>query len=118
MATNGVLNSNVELPGRSGWKLFRHGVTEYVVMKRRIDGSWYMPMIRQLHVVLVDPDVTLLPGNMTLKMVLEDKQLPAGDPDKVVPVTLRSRARMWGAPRYDDVKVMVEGSPHGSYFAR
>jgi len=56
--------------------------------------------------------------SLGLKMVLEDKQLPAGDPDKVVPVTLRSRARMWGAPRYDDVKVMVEGSPHGSYFAR
>ena len=68
IATNGVLNSNVELSGRNGWKLFRHGVTEYVVKKRRIDGSWYMPMIRQLHVVLVDPAVTLLPGNMKQKV--------------------------------------------------
>jgi hypothetical protein len=64
LATNGVLNSNVELSGRNGWKLFRHGLTEYIVKKRRIDGSWYMPMIRQLHVILVDPFVTILPDNM------------------------------------------------------
>ena len=64
MAKHGVLNSNVELPGRNGWKLFRHGLTEYIVKRRRIDGSWYMPMIRQLHVILVDPSVTILPDKM------------------------------------------------------
>ena len=45
--------------------------------------------------------------SLGLKMVLEDKQLPVGHPERVVSVTLRSRARMWGAPRYDDVKVML-----------
>ena len=68
MAKNGILNSNVELSGRNGWKLFRHEVTEYIVQKRRIDGSWYMPMIRQLHVVLVGPCVTILPDNMKRKV--------------------------------------------------
>ena len=64
MAKHGVLNSNVELSGRNGWKLFRHGLTEYIVLKRRIDGSWCMPMIRQLHVILVDPCVTILSDKM------------------------------------------------------
>ena len=38
------------------------------MQKRRIDGSWYMSMIRQLHVVLVDPLVTILPDNMKRKV--------------------------------------------------
>ena len=45
--------------------------------------------------------------SLGLKMVLQDKQLPVGHPERVVSVTLRSRARMWGALRYDDVKVML-----------
>jgi len=32
--------------------------------------------------------------SLGLKMVLEDKQLPAGDPERVIPVTIQSRARM------------------------
>ena len=62
--TKGVANSNVELSARNGWKLFPHGVTEFIVMKRRIDGSWWMPIIRQLHVILVDPSVTILPDDV------------------------------------------------------
>ena len=53
-----------------------------------------------------------------IKMVLEDQQLPEGDPDRLVPVTFRSRAMLWGKPRYDDVKVSVEGSAQTLYFAR
>ena len=60
----GVTNSNVELPARNGWKLFPHGVTEFIVMRRRIDGSWWMPIIRQLHVILIDPLVTILPDDV------------------------------------------------------
>jgi len=67
-AKNGILNSNVELGGRNGWKLFRYGVSEFIERKRRIDGSWYMPMIRQLHVILVDPQVELLRDDVKRKV--------------------------------------------------
>ena len=53
-----------------------------------------------------------------IKMVIEDQQLPEGDPDRLVSVTFRSRAKLWGKPRYDDVKVSVEGSAQTLYFAR
>ena len=68
LAKNGILNSNVELAGRNEWKLFNYGVTEFLDKKRRIDGSWYMPMIRQLHVILVDPQVTLLRDDVKRKV--------------------------------------------------
>ena len=51
--------------------------------------------------------VTPIKISLGMKMVLEDRQLPVGHPERVVSVTLRSRARMWGARRYDDVKVML-----------
>jgi len=53
-----------------------------------------------------------------LKMLLQDRQLPLGDPNRDVTVTLRSRAKLWGKPRYDDVKVAVDGSAQTLYFAR
>ena len=56
--------------------------------------------------------------SLGIKMVLEDKQLAEVDPDRLVSVTLRSRAKLWGKPRYDDVKVSVEGSAQTLYFAR
>jgi len=68
LTKNGILNSNVEIAGRNGWKLFNYGVTEFIDKKRRIDGSWYMPMIRQLHVILVDPQVTLLRDDVKRKV--------------------------------------------------
>ena len=45
-------NGNVEIGERSGLKLFRHGITEYLLNFRRIDGGWYISMIRQLQVCL------------------------------------------------------------------
>ena len=56
--------------------------------------------------------------SLGLKMLLQDRQLPLGDLNRDVPVTLRSRAKLWGRPRYDDVKVAVEGSAQALYFAR
>jgi len=56
--------------------------------------------------------------SLGLKMLLRDRQLPLGDPNRDVPVTLRSRAKLWGKPRYDDVKIAVEGSAQTLYFAR
>jgi hypothetical protein len=45
-------NTNVEIGERSGFRLFRHGVTEYLRKKRRVDGGWYISILRHLHVAL------------------------------------------------------------------
>ena len=52
VASAPTLNSNVEIGERSGFKLFKHGVTEYLLKSRRIDGGWYISILRHLHVVL------------------------------------------------------------------
>jgi hypothetical protein len=52
IASSDTQNSNVEVGERSGFKLFRHGVTDYLLKKRRIDGGWYISILRHLHVVL------------------------------------------------------------------
>ena len=52
VATSHTQNSNVELGERSGFKLFRHGVSDYLLKKRRIDGGWYISILRHLHVAL------------------------------------------------------------------
>ena len=52
VAASNTLNSNVELGERSGFKQFRHGVTEYLRNARRIDGGWYISILRHLHVAL------------------------------------------------------------------
>jgi len=57
VAGTNTLNSNVEIGERSGFKLFRHGVTEYLLKSRRIDGGWYISILRHLHVaVCTTPD--------------------------------------------------------------
>ena len=48
----GTENSNVELNERSGFKSFPHGITDYLAKSRRIDGGWYISMIRHFHVLL------------------------------------------------------------------
>jgi hypothetical protein len=52
VANSPAQNGNVELGERSGLKLFNHGITEYLLNFRRIDGGWYISMIRQLQVCL------------------------------------------------------------------
>jgi hypothetical protein len=52
VANQHTLNSNVEIKERSGFKLFPHGVTDYLLKKRCIDGGWYISILRHLHVVL------------------------------------------------------------------
>jgi len=52
VASSNTLNSNVEMGERSGFKLFNHGVTDYLSKKRRIDGGWYISILRHLHVAL------------------------------------------------------------------
>ena len=52
IASSATQNSNVEIGERSGFKLFRHGITDYLMKKRRIDGGWYISILRHLHVAL------------------------------------------------------------------
>ena len=52
LATTCTSNKNVELGGRDGFKLFRHGITGYIRGHRRIDGGWHIAMARQLNVFL------------------------------------------------------------------
>jgi hypothetical protein len=47
----------VELGGRDGFKLFRHGITNYIRGHRRIDGGWHIAMARHLHVYLCTSDL-------------------------------------------------------------
>ena len=47
-----TLNANVELRGRGAFVLFPFGVTEFLLQPRRIDGSWYVSILRRLWVVL------------------------------------------------------------------
>jgi len=47
-----TLNANVELRGRGAFVLFPFGVTEFLLQPRRIDGSWYVSILRHLWVVL------------------------------------------------------------------
>ena len=49
-------NCNVELGERSGFKRFKHGCTDYLQNFRRIDGGWYISMIRQLQVCFYTTD--------------------------------------------------------------
>ena len=47
----------MELGGRDGFKLFRHGITNYIRGHRRIDGGWHIAMARHLHVYLCTSDL-------------------------------------------------------------
>ena len=37
---------------RSGFKAFPHGITDYLRKNRRIDGGWYISIIRHFHVIM------------------------------------------------------------------
>ena len=51
-------NKNVELGGRDGFKLFKHGVTQYMLPKvRRINGGWWIAIARQLSIFLCVTDI-------------------------------------------------------------
>jgi len=52
IARSSADNCNVELGERSGFKRFNHGITDFLRNFRRIDGGWYISMVRQLHVCL------------------------------------------------------------------
>ena len=67
VASSHALNSNVELGERSGFKLFRHGITNYLLKKRRIDGGWYISILRHLHVALCTTTRSCLSPKCTLK---------------------------------------------------
>ena len=43
-------NSNAELQHRNSFQTFPHGITEYARNKRRIDGSWWISIVRHLHI--------------------------------------------------------------------
>jgi hypothetical protein len=66
VASSHTLNSNVELGERSGFKLFRHGITDYLLKKRRIDGGWYISILRHLHVALCTTTRSCLSPQYTL----------------------------------------------------
>jgi hypothetical protein len=61
VATRHTQNTNVEIGERSGFRIFRHGVTDYLQKKRRIDGGWYISILRHLHVVLCTTTVFFQP---------------------------------------------------------
>ena len=48
----GTQNSNVEMGERSGFKVFPHGITDYIRNNRRIDGGWWISIVRHMHVLL------------------------------------------------------------------
>ena len=37
---------------KCGFKLFKHGITGWLLKGRRVDGGWYISMVRHLHVVI------------------------------------------------------------------
>ena len=45
-------NSNAELQRRNAFVAFPWGITDFAKDKRRIDGSWWISMVRHLHVAL------------------------------------------------------------------
>ena len=45
-------NKNVELGGRDTFKLFRHGITHFILKNRRIDGGWHISIARHLQIFL------------------------------------------------------------------
>jgi len=54
-------NKNVELGGRDGFKLFQHGITNFIRGGRRIDGGWHIAMARHLHLFMCTSDLLTLP---------------------------------------------------------
>jgi hypothetical protein len=61
-------NKNVELGGRDGFKLFKHGVTQYMLPKvRRINGGWWIAIARQLSIFLCVTDII---SDITRKKIL------------------------------------------------
>ena len=48
--------------------------------------------------------------SMQMTVVLRDRQLPHDDPECVAPVTLRATPMHHGKPRFNNVKVTVEGA--------
>ena len=56
IASAGTSNTNVEMDETNGFKRFRHGVTEWLLNQRRIDGGWYISILRHLHVVVTTSD--------------------------------------------------------------
>ena len=69
IAKSSAENCNVELGERSGFKRFHHGITDFLRNFRRIDGGWYISMIRQLHVCLCTTN-EFLPPNIRREVAL------------------------------------------------
>ena len=50
-------NKNVELHGRDAFKLFQHGITHFILSRKRVDGGWHISMARQLHIFFASSDM-------------------------------------------------------------
>jgi hypothetical protein len=54
--------SNMEFTEHSVWMTFPHGVTDYLQKGKRLNGTYYSPMLRQMHVIVIAND--LLPDHV------------------------------------------------------
>jgi hypothetical protein len=46
-------NSNVEHQEHASWHTFAHGIVHYLTAPRRLNGTYYSPMLRQMHAIIV-----------------------------------------------------------------
>ncbi len=62
---------NVELGGRDGLKMFRHGISSYIRPKiRRINGGWWIAIARQLRIFLCCTEIVSVETRLSLSGAL------------------------------------------------